>query len=239
LFSRDVPHPDAPSSPDTCRTPSDSGPARSSAEPQSPEPDQQPLWAPRGFGDLSIIGQFQGTYIICQGPRGLTIIDQHAAHERIVYEALKARSGRIDSQRLLMPETVDLGFEEARILETLLPRLDDLGLELEPFGGTTFVVKAVPVMLDDRRIGPIVTELVEKAAEIGLESDPETVLDACRMVMACHNAVRANQRLQPEQITRMLEQLDRCHDPDHCPHGRPTWIRWSVTDLEKAFLRKL
>ena len=72
-----------------------------------------------------------------------------------------------------------------------------------------------------------------------MESDPETVLDACRMVMACHNAVRANQRLQPEQITRMLEQLDRCNDPDHCPHGRPTWIRWSVKDLEKAFLRKL
>jgi DNA mismatch repair protein MutL len=244
MFSRDVLHPVdadavAPSSPDTGRPPSDSGPARSAAAPQPPEPDQQPLWTPRGFGDLSIIGQFQGTYIICQGPRGLTIIDQHAAHERIVYEALKARSGRIDSQRLLMPETVELGFEEARILETLIPRLDDLGLELEPFGGTTFVVKAVPVMLDDRRIGPIVTELVEKAAEIGLESDPETVLDACRMVMACHNAVRANQRLQPEQITRMLEQLDRCHDPDHCPHGRPTWIRWSVQDLEKAFLRKL
>jgi DNA mismatch repair protein MutL len=226
-----------PSPPHAGRPPSDSGPVRSAAA--HPPPDQQPLWTPRGFGDLSIIGQFLGTYIICQGPGGLVIIDQHAAHERIVYEALKARSGRIDSQCLLMPETVELGFEEARILETLIPRLDDLGLELEPFGGTTFVVKSVPVLLDDRRIGPIVTELVEKAAEIGLEGDPETVLDACRMVMACHNAVRANQRLQPEQITRMLEQLDRCHDPDHCPHGRPTWIRWSVQDLEKAFLRKL
>jgi DNA mismatch repair protein MutL len=223
----------------TGRAPADGGPGLPAAPPLAPAPDQQPLWAPRGFSDLAIIGQFQGTYIICQGPGGLVIIDQHAAHERIVYEALKARSGRIDSQRLLMPETVDLGFEEARILEPLIPRLDALGLELEPFGGTTFVIKSIPVLLDDRRIGPIVTELVEKAAEIGLESDPETILDTCRMVMACHNAVRANQRLQPEQITRMLEQLDRCHDPDHCPHGRPTWIRWSVKDLEKAFMRKL
>jgi DNA mismatch repair protein MutL len=221
------------------RAPSESGPGRSAATPSAPAPDQQPLWAHRGFSDLSIIGQFQGTYIICQGPRGLVIIDQHAAHERIVYEELKARSGRIDSQRLLMPETVELGFEEARILETLIPRLDALGLELEPFGGTTFVVKSIPVLLDDRRIGPIIVGLVEKAAEVGLESDPEMVLDTCRMVMACHNAVRANQRLGVEQITRMLEQLDRCHDPDHCPHGRPTWIQWSVKDLEKAFLRKL
>jgi DNA mismatch repair protein MutL len=214
-------------------------PVRSTATRPPEVSDQKPLWASGGFADLSIIGQFQGTYILCQGPQGLVIIDQHAAHERIVYEALKARSGRIDSQRLLMPETVELGFEEARILETLIPRLDALGLELEPFGGNTFVVKSIPVLLDDRRIGPIVTELVEKAAEIGLESDPEAVLDACRMVMACHNAVRANQHLHAKQITRMLEQLDRCHDPDHCPHGRPTWIRWSVKDLEKAFLRKL
>jgi DNA mismatch repair protein MutL len=212
---------------------------RSSASPLPPAPDQQSLWTSQGFADLEVIGQFQGTYIICQGSRGLVIIDQHAAHERIVYEALMARSGRIDSQRLLMPETVELGFEEARVLEALIPRLDGLGMELEPFGGTTFVVKSIPVLLHDRPIAPIITGLAEKAAEIGLESDPAAMLDACRMVMACHNAVRANQRLTGTQITRLLEQLDHCQDPDHCPHGRPTWIQWSVKDLEKAFLRKL
>jgi len=132
---------------------------------------------------------------------------------------------------------VELGFAEAQILETLIPRLDALGLELEPFGGTTFVVKSVPVLLDDRHIGRVITELVEKAAEIDLESDPEQILDACRMVMACHNAVRANQHLTREQIAHMLKQLDQCHDPGHCPHGRPTWIQWTVKDLEKAFKR--
>jgi DNA mismatch repair protein MutL len=218
---------------------SDLRPGQSATMPWTEKPDQQPLWTPRGFTDLAIIGQFHGTYIICQGPQGLVIIDQHAAHERIVYEALQARSDRIDSQRLLLPETVELGFEEARILEALIPRLDALGLELEPFGGTTFVVKSIPVLLDNRQVARIITEMVEKAAEIGLESDPEVVLKACRMVMACHNAVRANQRLGSEQMTRMLEQLDRCRDPDHCPHGRPTWIQWSAKDLEKAFLRKL
>ena len=199
--------------------------------------DQQALWESTGFEDLEIIGQFHGTYVICQGSRGFVVIDQHAAHERIVYEQLKKRAGHIESQRLLMPETVEVGFAEARILENLIPRLDELGLEVEPFGGNTFVVKAVPVLLDDRNVARIITELVEKAAETGLETDFETVLDECRMVMACHHAVRANQRLSEEQIRQMLIQLDRCEDPSHCPHGRPTWIHWTVKDLEKAFKR--
>ena len=199
--------------------------------------NQQPLWAQGGFADLTVIGQFYGTYIICQGPAGLILIDQHAAHERIVYEQLKRDAGRVASQRLLMPETMELGFAEARILERLLPELDGLGLEIEPFGGATFVIKSVPVLLDDRNMVHLVTELVEKAAEIGVDTSLERALDACRMVMACHNAIRANQHLTEGQIHHMLGQLDRCQDPSHCPHGRPTWIQWTVKDLEKAFKR--
>jgi DNA mismatch repair protein MutL len=199
--------------------------------------DQQSLWDPTGFADLEIIGQFHGTYLICQHSHGLVLIDQHAAHERIVYEQLLKRGGRVESQRLLLPETVELGFSEAHILETLLPRLDELGLEVEPFGGNTFVVKSVPVLLDDRNVARIITGIVEKAAETGLETGLEKVLDECCMVMACHHAVRANQRLSNEQIRHMLNQLDRCQDPSHCPHGRPTWIHWSVKELEKAFHR--
>jgi DNA mismatch repair protein MutL len=202
-----------------------------------PRDDQQKLWELKGFANLEIIGQFHGTYVICQDLHSLVLIDQHAAHERIVYEQLLKRAGHVESQRLLMPETVELGYSEAHILETLIPRLDPLGLEVEPFGGNTFVVKSVPVMLDDRNVARIVTEIVEKAVETGLETGLEKVLDECRMVMACHHAVRANQRLSDEQIRQMLSQLDRCDDPSHCPHGRPTWIHWSVKDLEKAFKR--
>ncbi len=199
--------------------------------------DQQTIWEASGFGDLEVIGQFHGTYILCQGPNGLVVIDQHAAHERIVYEKLKSSAGRIESQRLLMPETVELGFSEAQMLEPLIDQLDAMGLELEPFGGNTVVVKSIPAMLDGRNVPRIITELAEKAAEIGLESGAEKILDECRMVMACHNAVRANHRLGKEQIQQMLDQLDQCDDPSHCPHGRPTWIQWSVKDLEKAFKR--
>ncbi len=198
---------------------------------------QQPLWKVGGFQDLAVIGQFRGTYIICQSDNTLILIDQHAAHERIVYEQLKQRAGRIDSQRLLMPETVELGFSEASILDKLIPELNALGLEVEPFGGTTFVIKAVPVILEDRDMARILVNLAEKAAEIGLGAGLEKVMDECRMVMACHNAIRANQRLTHEQIRHMLIQLDRCDNPSHCPHGRPTWIRWTLKELEKAFGR--
>ena len=195
------------------------------------------MWAPEGFADLGVIGQFRGTYILCQGSDGLILIDQHAAHERIVYEQLKRRAGRIESQRLLMPETVTLGFAEARTLEKLIPQLNETGLEIEPFGGNTFVVKSIPVVLDDHDIEKVVIELVDKAGDISLHNGLEVVMDQCRMVLACHNAIRANQRLTDDQIQHMLVQLDRCEDPSHCPHGRPTWIQWTVKELEKAFKR--
>lgn len=198
---------------------------------------QTELWTQGRFSDLTVIGQFRGTYILCQDGDDLILIDQHAAHERIVYERLGRQVGSVESQRLLMPETVELSFAEAEALNLLTPRLGEMGLEIEPFGGTTFVVKAVPVMLNDRPIEQVVRALAEKAVETGQEAGLEKALDACRMVMACHNAVRAKQHLAPPQITRMLAELDQCDNPSHCPHGRPTWIRYTLRDLEKAFGR--
>jgi DNA mismatch repair protein MutL len=202
--------------------------------------DQQaPLWKQRFFADLTFIGQYKGTYIICESHDGLMLIDQHAAHERIVFEQLKRQSNarRPAAQRLLLPETIDLGFREAQILEKLAPELDRYGLEIEPFGGNTFVVKAVPTLLDSSGISGIVTRLVEKTAEIGVGAEMETIMDECLIVMACHNAIRAHQQLSETQIKAMLEQLDACDNPSHCPHGRPIWIRWRVKDLEKQFRR--
>jgi DNA mismatch repair protein MutL len=203
----------------------------------SPIASQQTMWEKRKFSDLTVIGQFRGTYIICQDGDDLILIDQHAAHERIVYERLAHSDRGVESQRLLMPETVELGFGEADALSGLLPQFNAMGLEIEPFGGTTFVIKSVPTLLNDRDIGAMVRELAEKAAQTGLDGDLEKVLDACRMVMACHKAVRANQRLAPEQISHLLDALDHCENPSNCPHGRPTWIRWTLRELEKAFKR--
>jgi DNA mismatch repair protein MutL len=188
---------------------------------------------------VALIGQYKGTYIICEFDDGLMLIDQHAAHERIVFEQLKRRSDgrRPPAQRLLIPETIDLGFREAQILVQLAPELDRYGLEIEPFGGNTFVVKAIPTMLDSGNIATLVTQLVEKTAEIGVDAEMETIVDGCLMIMACHSAIRAHQQLTDMQIKTMLEQLDQCDNPSHCPHGRPIWIRWTVRDLEKQFQR--
>jgi DNA mismatch repair protein MutL len=209
----------------------DPGPARTTA--------QAPLWKKKRFGDLRVIGQFRDMYIMCESVDGLVLIDQHAAHERILFERLKNRfqDERKISQKLLIPETIDLGYLEAKILERLIPGLFDFGLEIAPFGGDTFVVKAVPMLLKDKEIKPLVIEMVEKTAQIGFSSGMETVLDNCLELMACHGAIRANQRLSDKEMQELLHQLDTCDQPSNCPHGRPTWVRWSLKDLEKLFKR--
>jgi DNA mismatch repair protein MutL len=200
---------------------------------------QTKLWARKRFGDLKVIGQVHDTYILCESTEGLVLIDQHAAHERILFDQLKNRSqaSKKSAQKLLIPETLDLGYREAKILEELLPDLNELGLEIEPFGGNTFVVKSVPSLLENKEVKPLVLEIVEKIAQVGFTPGLEKVMDQCLILMACHGAIRANQKLSDQQIKGLLEQLDQCDQPSNCPHGRPTWISWSIKDLEKSFKR--
>ncbi len=141
------------------------------------------------------------------------------------------------AQKLVVPETIDFGYREAQILEKLIPDLKKLGLEIEPFGGNTFVVKAVPALLADRDSRPLVIEIVEKMAQIGFAPGLDKAIDECLLLMACHGTIRANQQLADQQIKALLNQLDECDNPSHCPHGRPTWIRWSFKTLEKSFKR--
>ncbi|MEA1948364.1 MAG: DNA mismatch repair endonuclease MutL, partial [Thermodesulfobacteriota bacterium] len=205
----------------------------------TPTSSQTELWARKRFGDLKVIGQFHDTYILCESAEGLVLIDQHAAHERIIFEQLKNRSlaSKKSAQKLLIPETIDLGYREAKILEGLIPDLNELGLEIEPFGGNTFVVKSVPALLENKEVKPLVIEIVEKMAQIGFAPGLEKAMDQCLILMACHGAIRANQKLSDEQIKGLLDQLDQCDQPSNCPHGRPTWISWSIKDLEKSFKR--
>ena len=200
---------------------------------------QAPIWQKKRFGGMRVIGQLHNTYIVCEAEAGLILIDQHAAHERILFEMFSARSAdtKQSVQRLLVPETIELGFREAGVLEKLIPDLSELGLEIEPFGGNTFVVKAVPVLLADREVKPLIVEIVEKIVEIGAAPGLAEALDKCRMLMACHGAIRANQALSDKQIRGLLKQLDKCRNPSHCPHGRPTWIHWETQVLEKLFKR--
>jgi DNA mismatch repair protein MutL len=236
------PHP-APRDPHPGPRDPDPVPRTPHPAPRTPQRDarsvQAEIWQKKRFGSLRVIGQFHNTYIICEADAGLILIDQHAAHERILYEAFSSRSAdrQPSVQRLLVPETIELGFREAGILENLIPDLNELGLEVEPFGGNTFVVKSVPGLLAERAVKPLLAEIVETVAEVGSGPGLAEGLDQCRMVMACHGAIRANQALNERQIQGLLDQLDECRNPSHCPHGRPTWLRWETRELEKSFSR--
>jgi DNA mismatch repair protein MutL len=202
---------------------------------------QTALWQKRRFGDLRVLGQIHSTYILCEADTGLILIDQHAAHERVLYEQLKCKSKCLAgaAQKLLVPETLELGYREAGIVEKLIEDFYQLGLEVEPFGGNTFVVKSVPALLSGREIAPLIMEIVEKLAAIGFSRGLGESLDACLQIMACHGAIRAKQALSREQIKGLLAQMDQCDNPSHCVHGRPTWIQWTLGSLEKSFKRRV
>ena len=220
-------------------TPEDS--IRPEALPRPAETDhrQTRLWRQGRFAGLTVIGQFRHTYILCESEEGLVLIDQHAAHERVYYEQLHQRQGQTNAaaQKLLIPETIDLSHREATLLRDLLAKLASLGLEIEPFGGTTYAIKAAPAVLLPGEIGPVIRDILETALGAASTVTPEAMLDAGIKVMACHGAIRARQALDERQIRRLLRQMDECENPSHCPHGRPTWIRWTARELERAFGR--
>ena len=231
------------SSPDTeWRQPGAAGLKQEAGDPELIDSDQRQqamLWEDKGFAALKVVGQVHNLYIVCESDGGLVIIDQHAAHERIYFEQLKQRDSKQPpvAQKLLVPETLEFNFREAEILEQMILDLKRLGLEIEPFGGNTFVIKAVPAMLAGRELKPMICEMVEKTAAVGYSPGLENTMDQCRMVMACHGAIRASQQLSEAQIKGLLHQLDECENPSRCPHGRPTWIRWDLATLEKLFKR--
>jgi DNA mismatch repair protein MutL len=200
---------------------------------------QMDLWKPEESEVLKVIGQVSNTYIVCESGDGIVLIDQHAAHERIVFEKLKqhSESGNRPVQHLLIPETIETNFKEAAILEKLIPDLKTFGLEIEPFGGNTFVVKSIPALIADREAKPLIMEILEKVGDTGFSEDLERTMDECLILMACHGALRANQSLSEREMNELLDKLDACENPSTCPHGRPIRIKWSFTELEKSFKR--
>ncbi|MBW1741694.1 MAG: DNA mismatch repair endonuclease MutL [Deltaproteobacteria bacterium] len=204
-----------------------------------PLDDTPRLWPERSFASLRVIGQLYNTYIVCESEDGLVLIDQHAAHERVVFESLKAAYSDSDvaSQGLLIPERLELSHREASILDTLLKDLGNIGLEIEPFGGRTYLVKAVPDILAGKPMKPLVLEIIEKVAEIGLATGLHRAVDECLTIMACHGAIRANEKLSDEEMSTLLKQLDTLQHATHCPHGRPVLVHRSLRQIEKDFKR--
>jgi DNA mismatch repair protein MutL len=199
-----------------------------------------PAAASRGcrFQDLTVIGCLQETYILAQGPEGLVLIDQHAAHERILYERLRAAPpGAGGSQTLLFPVVVELPPVQADWVRDHLDALAAAGMVLESFGGASFLVTAAPACLADADLEALVAEAVEAMAPMKGLNQPQEVRERALLFMACRGAIKAGDALQPEEIQALLQDLDAIPVSSHCPHGRPLWRLISFDEIRQSFKR--
>ena len=191
------------------------------------------------FARMTPLGQFQETYILAQAGDDLFILDQHAAHERVFYEKLRRQfaSQTLEIQPLLFPVALELSHREQAALEAHLDNLRAYGLEVEPFGGTTYLLKAVPALLTKADYKKMVYDILDQLTDTEEAANMQQTLDDVLKVMACHAAIRAHHHLQDAQITALLQQMDDLDLPYSCPHGRPTVLKISLADLEKKFGR--
>ena len=179
------------------------------------------------------------SYLIVETDKGVMVIDQHALHERILYDQLKKKleSGTLPMQRLLLPEVVDFPTGQAQTILDQKTSWEKLGFEIESYGGGAIAIGGFPVVLSGRSPGKVFRNLAEKLLQNDLFPTREEMLHALMALLACHSAVRANERLTPLQMEALLEQRQLALDPNHCPHGRPTALLLSRQDLEKQFGR--
>lgn len=185
---------------------------------------------------LRVLGQIRQMYIIAEGPDGLYLIDQHAAHERILFEQLVAekQSMRIAVQNLLEPLPVELSPRHQAAMEGGGSALADLGFDIAPFGGGTYLVRAVPALVQPQEVKGVLFELLDA---VGGGRDPSSGIEEMVDVIACHSAVRAGQTLTLDEARELVQQLEKATSPYTCPHGRPTMIHLSAAQLERSFLR--
>lgn len=206
--------------------------------PSDTEPEPQPV-GPVRLPLLRVIGQLGQTYIIAEGPQGMYLIDQHAAHERVLYEQVMAGLARHDiaSQQLLEPIVLDLDPILAGVLVEHLAPLNQAGFAIEPFGGTSFLLRAVPAILV---VPDVRTALIDTLEMLRLDDDPLAARIEERVIAAvCKRAaVKAGQTLSTDEMQQLVRQLEQCDSPRTCPHGRPTVAHFSVEQLEKEFGRR-
>jgi DNA mismatch repair protein MutL len=185
-----------------------------------------------------VLGQLKETYILCQSSDGLLMIDQHAAHERIVYETLKRsqQHSSIERQSFLIPHKLELSLKEGRVVLKNLDQLVKMGLDLEHFGGSTFLLRSVPSILLSVNWDDFLRDLIPLLEE---ERDitQDKVLDKLLTIMACHGAIRAGQRLSQSEMAQLLNQLEEAELSTNCPHGRPVLKKFSYSEIEKMFKR--
>ena len=184
--------------------------------------------------------QLHETYIVAQTAEGLVIVDQHAAHERLVYEAMKAEiaASGVKRQILLLPEVVELDAADAARVAARAPELAELGLVLEAFGPGAVVVREVPAILGETDVKGLVRDLADELAELGGALSLKERLEHVCGTIACHGSVRAGRRLNQSEMNALLRQMEATPHSGQCNHGRPTYVALSLAEIEKLFGRR-
>jgi DNA mismatch repair protein MutL len=183
---------------------------------------------------LRVLGQAAGNYIVAEGPDGLYVIDQHAAHERIMYEKLLAEKATrgIQVQGMLEPYSFEVTPPQDEILKSEAGRLHDFGFTIEFFGERTYLVRAVPSVLKDGDWLEALKEILDSPRDKMTNVEDDIIKS-----LACHSAVRAGKMLTDDEMRELVRQLEQVNLPNTCPHGRPTMLHLSIGQLEKEFGR--
>ena len=184
--------------------------------------------------------QLHKTYIVAETRDGITIIDQHAAHERLVMERMKAamQADGVAVQALLIPEVVDLPPDQLQAVVENASLLGELGLEIEAFGEGSVLVRGVPALLGTPDPVSLVRDLAEELSELGASRVLEDRISHVLATVACHGSVRAGRRLNDAEMNALLREMEVTPNSGQCNHGRPTWIRLSLADVERLFGRR-
>jgi len=201
---------------------------------KAPEPRFQ------GMTRMLPLAQYRESYILASDEGGLVIVDQHAAHERILYEQLlrQAPERKVDRQALLFPLTVELDPERSARLGGGVEKLESLGFRLEPFGERTWLLREIPALLGGADAGALLRDLADDLGDPDSEGEVERLLDRLAATTACHAAIKVNFPLTAEKMTFLLEELGKTATPMTCPHGRPVVLRMDHRDLERNFHRR-
>ena len=185
------------------------------------------------------IAQIAGTYVLAENDDGLIVVDMHAAHERILYEKLKADfdDNAVVRQPLLVPMTVAVAESEAELVSDAAEVFEKVGLVVDRAGPTTLVVREVPALLRDSDAEALLRDVLADLADAGHSNRVKDSMDEFLATMACHHSVRANRLLSIEEMNALLREMEVTRRADQCNHGRPTWTAISMADLDRLFMR--
>lgn len=200
-------------------------------------PAKSPLPSTEDF--IRVIGVFQNLYIFCQTGDDLLVIDQHAAHERLLFEQLKKQhlTGKIAAQSLLFPVTVELSVKQAQLVEQNMIQIEELGFQLRDFGGNSFIISAVPALVGQCDPSELFFDILGRFGDDSGQMDKKNPMDDLLSSLACKAAVKSGDRLEQAEVETLLAQMAKADLFSHCPHGRPVIKKFSGSDVKKWFYR--